>query len=368
MLLLNKPEILRFIEDRREFFDAAGRDNPFASTPWLLHFVAQIAREEWRFVIPHHLGEGESLMLLYTKPQAPSELLALTNYYASLYSPLISSAPDRIAAVDALVRQISECRPRFAAINCAPLDNESPDTVAIRKAFSARGWYVKNYSAFGNWYLPCEGLPFRDYIERRDSIVRNTLSRKSKKFVSNSSRGPDRARLEVVTDPNYVDVAMDAYDKVYAKSWKKPEPYPDFVRGWARICAQRGWLRLGLAWFGDTPIAAQFWFIKERRAYIFKLAYDEGHAKLSAGTVLSAFLFEHALDRDGVIEVDYLTGDDPYKRSWMTHRRERVGMLACNLQSPRGVCMAAAEYGGLMLHRWRGLQGRISGRSELSTR
>ena len=40
---------------------------------------------------------------------------------------------------------------------------------------------------------------------------------------------------------------MDAYEHVYAKSWKKPEPYPDFVRQWAHICARNNWLRLGVA-------------------------------------------------------------------------------------------------------------------------
>ena len=62
-----------------------------------------------------------------------------------------------------------------------------------------------------------------------------------------------------------------------------------------------------------------------RRAYIFKLAYDEEYAKWSAGTVLTAHMFRHELDIDRVVEIDYLTGDDPYKGAWMTQRRERTG-------------------------------------------
>jgi CelD/BcsL family acetyltransferase involved in cellulose biosynthesis len=129
------------------------------------------------------------------------------------------------------------------------------------------------------------------------------------------------------------------------------EPFPQFVRGWARTCAENGWLRLGVAWLGDAPIAAQFWFTLHRRAYIFKLAYDEAHTKLSAGTVLSAHLFRHALEVDRVVEMDYLTGDDGYKKSWMTHRRERIGLLACNLRTPRGLAAAAAEYTGTLRQR-----------------
>jgi CelD/BcsL family acetyltransferase involved in cellulose biosynthesis len=146
---------------------------------------------------------------------------------------------------------------------------------------------------------------------------------------------------------------MDAYDRVYAKSWKKPEPYPEFVRRWARICADNGWLRLGVAWVDDVPIAAQFWFTMDRRAYIFKLAYDEDYSKWSAGTVLTAHMVRHSLEQDAVVEIDYLTGDDPYKKTWMTHRRERVGLIACNRRTARGMFTATVEYAGALRKRWR---------------
>jgi CelD/BcsL family acetyltransferase involved in cellulose biosynthesis len=52
--------------------------------------------------------------------------------------------------------------------------------------------------------------------------------------------------------------------------------------------------------------------------------------------VLSAALFRHALDVDRVSDIDYLTGDDDYKRDWMTHRRERVGLVAFRKASIAG--------------------------------
>ena len=126
--------------------------------------------------------------------------------------------------------------------------------------------------------------------------------------------------------------------------------------GWAAICAARGWLRLGIAWSGDVPIAAQFWFTINRRAYIYKLAYDEAFSKLSAGTVLSAHMFRHALDVDRVVEIDYLTGDDPYKQAWMTHRRERVGVIACNPRTLRGATRALYEAMGALRQKLRARQ------------
>jgi hypothetical protein len=340
MHILSRNEALRLVEERRELFDAAGRHNPFACSAWELHFIEQVADEDWRFVVPAHSGDGESLMLLYSSAGQRGHLRAVTNYYASLYSPLISSAVDRQAALAALIRQIIGARPRYATLSLAPLEHGLPERGTLGQALSEGGWYHKEYFCFGNWYLPCADLSFEQYMEQRPSQLFNTWTRKARKFDSARTG----ARLELVTEPSQVSAGMEAYAKVYAKSWKKPEPYPGFVPGWAKLCAQNGWLRLGLAWVDDVPIAAQFWFTMHRRAYIFKLAYDEEHAKWSAGTVLTAHLIRHSLERDRVVEIDYLTGDDAYKQTWMSSRRDRVGLLGCNLRSANGLAAAAVEW------------------------
>lgn len=353
MHFLNKAEAAQFVRDRRAVFDHAGLANPFACSAWVLNFIEHVAEDGWTFVVPEQEGAHHSLMLLYSEPGAPYRRSAATNYYASLHSPLISSlasAPERDRALDALVEQLATTAPRCAVVNFAPLDAQSADTIALRDRFAGRGWYVKQYTCFGNWHLPCAGLAFDEYMKGRDSKLLNTWTRKSKKF---NGTGEPVARVEIVTGPQEAAAAIDAFERVYARSWKQAEPYPRFVRDWATICANNGWLRLGVAWVGDEPIAAQFWFTMNRRAYIFKLAYDERYASWSAGTVLSAHLFRHALDVDRVVEIDYLSGDDAYKRSWMTERRVRVGLIACNPWTPRGLLIAAREYAGELRGRWR---------------
>lgn len=347
MYILRKNEILEFVRQRRQLFDAAGQQNPFACSAWVLHFIEQVAESTWTFVVPECLVDGESLMLLYSELGKPNRLRALTNYYASLYSPLITTASDRKAAGAALIRQLAKLRPLVATVNLAPMDRESGDFAAVRHGFYKSSWYLRRYFCFGNWYLPCGELSFHEYMKQRPSRLYNTWIRKARKFAPGTN-----VRLEIITDPANLGGAIKAYQSVYAKSWKDSEPYPQFVPEWAKICAANGWLRLGLAWVDDVPIAAQFWFTLHRRAYIYKLAYDDQYAKWSAGTVLTAHMIKHSFEHDGVIEIDYLTGDDAYKRSWMTHRRERVGLLACNLQSPRGIIAAAVELGGEIRQRW----------------
>ncbi|MFX6011244.1 GNAT family N-acetyltransferase, partial [Acinetobacter baumannii] len=75
-------------------------------------------------------------------------------------------------------------------------------------------------------------------------------------------------RLELVRDGERLVAGIAAYQAVYAQSWKMADPYPDFVPGLIRLCARRGGLRLGVAWLGDKPVAAQIWIVANGRADI----------------------------------------------------------------------------------------------------
>lgn len=345
---LNKQQALTFVRDRAEIFDATANQNAFASSAWFLHFIEQITEQDWVFHVSEDFRAGRSVALLHSNSKNPRKKAAVANYYASLYSPLISTCAaqiDRDRATDAIVADLVKRESVSDTIDLSPIAKDSPDTLALRNAFVRHGWYVKEYLCFGNWYLPCEGLSFAEYMRSRDPKLFNTWSRKSKKFRNSAD---STGRLQLICDGDGVELGLDAYERVYARSWKKPEPYPRFVQDWARICATNGWLRLGIARLGDTPIAVQFWFTVNGRAHIFKLAYDEEYAKLSAGTVLSAFMFEHAIERDKVSEIDYLTGDDEYKKSWMPKRRERIGLLACNPTTVGGLMRTAFESVGTL--------------------
>jgi hypothetical protein len=345
MRLLRKTEILDLLSGGSATSTAA---NPFATREWTRHFIRQVATEDWIFAQPEPQSDVE-YGLLYLRRNRPRSLAALTNYYASLFSPIVRVAPDRVAsAAETLVDEITQHRPCVDTVNLSPLVSDAPETLEIAAAFRRHRWHVRRYFCFGNWYLPCANLRYADYIACRPSQVQNTIVRKGRKFATTLGN-----RIEIIDSETDVERAIAAFQCVYSRSWKNPETYPDFVPGWVRICASRGWLRMGLAWVGETPVAAQFWFTMGDRAYIFKLAYDEQFQSWSAGTLLTAELFRRCLDQDRVIEVDYLTGDDPYKRDWMTDRCERTGIFASNLRTPSGLLSAGREYVAERLQRFR---------------
>ena len=186
------------------------------------------------------------------------------------------------------------------------------------------GCAVFTFHAFQNWVLPVTS-DWPSYLAARDGKLRTTLSRMGRRFAA---RG---GRLELLQgDSNRLEAGIAAYQAVYAASWKNAEPFPDFMPGLIQLCADEGWLRLGVAWLGDRAIAAQVWMVANGRAEIYKLAYDEAFKTYSPGTLLTALLMAHVFEQDRVAEVDYLIGDDPYKKAWMTQRRERWGIIAYN--------------------------------------
>jgi hypothetical protein len=218
----------------------------------------------------------------------------------------------------------------------APVDPEATGTRLLKIALAQSQLKPFDFFAFGNWYLQVEGN-WDAYLKGRSGTLRSTIKRMMKKLTL------DGGTLELIQGGADLDRGLAAYDSAYAASWKVPEPYTQFMPGLMRICAAQGWLRLGLVWLHGKPIAAQFWIVANGKASIYKVAYNEKFKPYAPGTILSAMLMEHVLETDQVTEVDFLIGDDPYKKTWMSHRRERWGIIAFNPKSIAGFFSVAYE-------------------------
>lgn len=254
----------------------------------------------------------------------------LGNYYTALSCPVIQpgTAVEDLAVLAGSIRKFV---PQIMRLTFGPMNPEGVEFGLWGRALERAGLSPFEYFRFGRWTLRPESMNFSDYLATRDGKIRSTLSRMQRRLDAR------QGHVEIVTGGESLELAIEAYERVYAKSWKRAEPFPGFIRDLIRLCAQRGWLRLGLAWVGDIPIAAQFWIVAHGRASIFKLAYDAGYRRHSPGTLLTARLMEHVLDVDRVREIDYLIGDDEYKRDWMNCRDERWGIVAYSPRSPSGL-------------------------------
>lgn len=267
-------------------------------------------------------------------------LESLSNYYTSLYAPLLSNDSDPLA-LRYLLSAATRERGGAHVMRFAPMDPDSPGYVALLNELRAIGWIPLTFFCFGNWFLRVDG-GWDDYLRKRSANLRSSIKRRNREFVA------EGGTLEIVRGPEGLDEAIAAFNEVYSASWKKPEPYPNFVPSLIHLLAARGMLRLGIARLQGRPIAAQLWIGGQGKASIYKVAYHHAYAALSPGTVLTNYLLRHAIEEDKVDEVDFLIGDDDYKKIWMSHRRERWGIVAFNPGTVVGCTLLLKELAGRM--------------------
>jgi len=250
--------------------------------------------------------EGDALAVL---PLTGGEghFSALSNWYTFRFRPLVTPGADRLLA--ALAGDLKE---RARRVTLTGLPDEDGMATRTEAAFRQAGWIVLREQCDTNHILEVGGRGYGAYIAGRPGALRTTLKRKS-------------GKVDVQVLTRFDGEAWSAYEEIYAESWKPEEGSPAFLHAFAQAEAAAGRLRLGIARpaGGTDAIAAQMWTVEGNTAFIHKLAHREAAKALSPGSVLTAALFRHVIEKDNVTLVDFGTGDDPYKRDWMESTRPR---------------------------------------------
>lgn len=312
------------IEGRTMQGNGEDRDNDDAVRA--ADFASPFDRPEWFDLLEAHGfaaggrfdaggSAGAATVRLPLRIEAPGHLAGLTNWYSFAIRPLWSPGGDRGAALADLFRAL---RARAARLSLYPVrDGEQDEIIA---ALRAVGWWVKAAPAGDRHWLDLGDMDHDAWWAGRPGALRSTVQRKAKKGI---------VAIEILTA--FDAAAWAAYEAVYAASWKPEEGDPALLRAFAEMEGTRGTLRMGIARIGEATVAAQFWTVEDGTAFIHKLAHVEDSLKASPGTLLSAALFRHVIEIDGVKRVDFGTGDDAYKRDWMNRHDPLWRIEAFNL-------------------------------------
>jgi len=272
----------------------------------------------------------EDVMWLPVRDDGGRHGRALASWYTLAFAPLFTPGCDPLIRTTLAGVAARALRTRFDTINLWPL--EPQDAQSLKQAFETNGWMAIDGFETAHWIAHTDGLDFDAYWARRPSRLRNTVRR--------------RARKSTVTThvhDRFDAAAWDAYEAIYAESWKPSEGSPAFLRAFAEQEGAAGTLRLGIATREGRPVAAQLWTVENRIAIIHKLAHLESEREHSPGTLLSEAMFRHVLDHDRPAIIDYGNGDEPYKADWMDERRVRHRLQLFNLRSLRGLAKAAGK-------------------------
>ncbi|GMN01333.1 GNAT family N-acetyltransferase [Erythrobacter sp. MTPC3] len=290
------------------------------------HCAAPFDRPEWfemlgatglePQIITASDDDGETALALTGRD---GHLTSLRNWYSFIWRPQHSPHGDVAQRLERLAHTLKDHGHR---VTFEPVPDEDGSAAHLFDAFRKAGWHTSMKVSDTNHFLPVDGRNFAQYWASRPGQLRTTLKRKSSKVVTRLTREWDAA-------------AWTDYEHIYRKSWKPAEDQPAMLRAFAQAEAAAGRMRLGRAFADGKAIAAQFWTVEAGTAFIHKLAHLEEHKHLSAGTVLSAAMFEFAIDTDQVETIDFGTGDERYKADWMDKTRPRYRIDCLNPRAPR---------------------------------
>lgn len=280
---------------------------------------APFDRLEWLALLAEHCLPGTPCKLAVARDgaalavlpfrESPGGATPLGTWYSFFVRPLANDPARAPALFEALARGLAPT----GAVRLSPMPE--PEAVTLASAFRAAGWIGVAEPCDTNHIIELKGRSFAEYWAARPGQLRETVRRKT-------ARGKVSLRIETA----FNDGDWEAYEAIYAKSWKPEEGNPAFLRAFAMAEADAGALRMGIAEIDGQPVAAQFWTVEGGTAWIHKLAHDEAHRAHSPGTLLTAALFRHVIDEDRVHTVDFGTGNDPYKRDWMEAQRPRYAL------------------------------------------
>lgn len=269
------------------------------------------------------VAEREDAAAALALTRANGRLEPLRNWYSFTWRQL---APDGPTGDDLLEDIARGLKAQSHRVTLWPVPDEDGSASRLERAFRAAGWLVAREQCDCNHVLAVSGRSFAEYWAARPGQMRTTLKRKAGKV-----------EVEILT--RFEAAAWAEYEAVYAASWKPEEGDPALLRRFAEDEGRAGRIRLAIARQVDDPqgraVAAQFWTVEGGTAYIHKLAHLEPMKHLSAGTTLTAALFQRAIETDKVDWIDFGTGNDTYKADWMEEVRPRFRLDCLDPRYPR---------------------------------
>jgi CelD/BcsL family acetyltransferase involved in cellulose biosynthesis len=337
-----KGEIFRNLADAegtaREALNGDMQISPFDRFDWFARTMTHCAPAPYP-LIARARAEGSDAWLVLAE-DGRGKAQAMASWYTLRFGPIFTgAADDRVkgALLTAIARRIS----KHSSTIRLPTMSEA-DCVLVTRAFARAGWTARTQETSCNWTIDVAGQSFAQYWADRPGELRSTVKRKGAK-----------AGMDITIHTDFDGVAWADYEAIYAESWKPEEGSNDFLRTMAQEAAADGTLRLGIGRIAGQAVAAQLWTVEHGVAIIHKLAHRESATEFSPGSLMSAAMFERAIDVDRVGLIDFGTGDDRYKSDWMDTRTPLFTLSLFNTRTVTGMAGAAKAKAAALVGRVR---------------
>ena len=276
------------------------------------------------------------------------------------YEPL--TRVDDVAASDT-VRQVIEAiraEPRaYDVIRASPLDPASRFAHDITLALRDTGHFLQAYRQPDDRYENVAEMSFQDYLAARPRPLRESLERHNRLLLQGG-----RGRFFMARNGEQLDDAWGAVRHAIATTPSDAPPESeDHLRAIMGVAADADALRLGLLFIDDKPANAQFWVVSQGIAHCLRLWSGPDQRTFPFDDLLTQMMALYLIDADRVTELDFGGISEEFANVWAPKSRERIGVVAFNRRTMRGLRGAARHIGVGMLKAlparlWRRLRGR----------
>jgi CelD/BcsL family acetyltransferase involved in cellulose biosynthesis len=160
-------------------------------------------------------------------------------------------------------------------------------------------------------YVPLLGS-WDGYLGGLTKKDRHELRRKLRRAVDDQG-----AEWRTIKTPDDLGPTLDAFIELHrrssaAKAGFMTEEMAAYFRDLAAQTLERGTLRMGVLWVGDTPAAGAMGFAQGDRFYLYNSGYNPEYAAHSVGIAAVGLLLRDAAE-EGLAIFDFLQGNETYK-------------------------------------------------------
>ena len=200
---------------------------------------------------------------------------------------------------------------------------------ALHRALHQPGGTPEGTLSFEKSYAPC---PYADLGDGLAGYL-SSLPRRTRQHLRNSLSRLEReapgAKVRVVrglgVKVDDLETAAHFHVVHFTKAGRSPLGDPRLVEFFERIAKDPDvGFQLAFLEHEGALLAVDFGFVRGPRYYGYLTAYDPAAARLAPGKCLLLLRIDRWVKEDGVRILDFLAGDEPYKRDYTGGRAYRV--------------------------------------------
>jgi hypothetical protein len=263
--------------------------------------------------------------------------------YAATYGPLLDPTLG-IAGLRTIAAAVTGESPAFDVLRFDGLDPSSVEFSALWVALRERGMLLQRFANFASWAEGVRGLSFENYLARRPPCIRDVAERGLAGSALSS-----KIDFELVTEATDLARPLIDYALVDLQSASPPEVYPDSIAEVVQVAAAHGYLRFGLLYVNNRPAAAQIWVVAGGTATNWRQRHVAQFDRLPIQASLTVAMLRHLFDADKIDQIEFSrdsSSSDVEPQHWLTNCRERVGLIAVNRRTGKGLLAGARHIGG----------------------